>query len=66
MLSVNMSCLAVLIKAAVVILHRIQQAIAILQTYNIIIISATTRTNDSSSVPSGNMTETIPMITVLM
>jgi hypothetical protein len=33
--------------------------------YNIVRISATTGTNDSNSAPSGNMTETIPMITVL-
>jgi hypothetical protein len=32
--------------------------------YNIVAISTTTGTNDSSSVSSGNMTETIPMITV--
>ncbi|HEY6757119.1 MAG TPA: hypothetical protein VI037_06985, partial [Nitrososphaera sp.] len=32
--------------------------------YNIVTISTTTGTNDSSSVPSGNMTETTPMITV--
>src|SRR5829696_609982 len=32
--------------------------------YNIVSISTTTGTNDSSSVPSSNMTETIPMITV--
>ncbi|HZA48449.1 MAG TPA: hypothetical protein VE521_05925 [Nitrososphaera sp.] len=33
--------------------------------YNIVTISTTTRTNDSSYAPSDNMTETIPMITVL-
>jgi hypothetical protein len=33
--------------------------------YNIVPISTTTGTNDSNSAPSGNMTETIPMITVL-
>jgi hypothetical protein len=33
--------------------------------YNIVRISTTTGTNDSNSAPSGNMTETIPMITVL-
>jgi hypothetical protein len=32
--------------------------------YNIVSISTTTGTNNSSSVPSSNMTETIPMITV--
>jgi hypothetical protein len=32
--------------------------------YNIVAISTTTSANDSSSVSSGNMTETIPMITV--
>ncbi|HEX2471591.1 MAG TPA: hypothetical protein VHJ59_02455 [Nitrososphaera sp.] len=32
---------------------------------NIVTVSTTTGTNDSSSAPSGNMTETIPMITVL-
>jgi hypothetical protein len=32
--------------------------------YNIVAISTTTGTNDSSSASSGNMTETIPMITV--
>src|SRR5215208_7830381 len=32
--------------------------------YNIVSISTTTGTNDSSSVPSSNMTEIIPMITV--
>src|SRR5215212_12154886 len=32
--------------------------------YNIVSISTTTGTNDSSSTPSSNMTETIPMITV--
>jgi hypothetical protein len=32
--------------------------------YNIVAISTTTGINDSSSVSSGNMTETIPMITV--
>lgn len=37
----------------------------IITDYNIIPISTTTGTNDSNSAPSGNMTETIPMITVL-
>ena len=32
--------------------------------YNIVAISTTTGTNNSSSTPSSNMTETIPMITV--
>ena len=32
--------------------------------YNIVAISTTTGTNNSSSAPSSNMTETIPMITV--
>jgi hypothetical protein len=32
--------------------------------YNIVTISTTTGTNDSSSVPSGNMTETMPVIKV--
>lgn len=37
----------------------------IITDYNIVPISTTTGTNDSNSAPSGNMTETIPMITVL-
>jgi hypothetical protein len=35
-----------------------------MKDYNIVTISTTTGTNDSSSVPSGNMTETTPIITV--
>ncbi len=37
----------------------------IITDYNIVPVSTTTGTNDSSSAPSGNVTETIPMITVV-
>ena len=37
----------------------------IITDYNIVPVSTTIGTNGTSSAPSGNMTETIPMITVL-